>query len=483
MREAKRGNVSRARWLCRLARWLPLAPLALEACGGGGGAGTPSADTLAYVVTQCREDADAATADQTLLVQHGTGAPAAVVHHEKPSLPSGVCQLFGETHSGATAVFGGGVQRLGVTPDGSAVVFEVTNDFSMFGEFVLTPEEEGIFTVRADGTGLRRLGNASREPCCAGFVGGGSYGPYFNFAPPGRTFVFADLGPGPTGEESTQIFTQDVASGQRSQVTHLPLAALSPATCCPSFLDAQTISFFSNANPDGMNPDEAFVGFTVTSNGKDLKALSPPATLPGSHIVSGTFAITGARREVVILVLSGEPVNPQPPALTSIFEVFIDDGTNLLQLTNFRRADTLWAVLSLDGQRVFLTASADPLGTNPTENCQIFSVDALGGDLRQLTHFGGEERSTIGCQSGPPPGCFVALAYDPQQGQNALNGTLIFDSSCDPFGTNPDGDQIFGIHPDGTDLRQLTNTRGVTNGADGSVMVELPGPWAYGPHR
>jgi hypothetical protein len=46
-------------------------------------------------------------------------------------------------------------------------------------------------------------------------------------------------------------------------------------------------------------------------------------------------------------------------------------------------------------------------------------------------------------------------------------------------GTNPNGDQIFAVRPDGTGLRQLTSLRGVQTLADGTLLVELPGPANY----
>jgi hypothetical protein len=55
----------------------------------------------------------------------------------------------------------------------------------------------------------------------------------------------------------------------------------------------------------------------------------------------------------------------------------------------------------------------------------------------------------------------------------------VFYSSCDPLGTNPNGGQAFAMCPDGTGLQQLTHTRGMVNEPDGSVSVELPGPFAF----
>jgi hypothetical protein len=56
---------------------------------------------------------------------------------------------------------------------------------------------------------------------------------------------------------------------------------------------------------------------------------------------------------------------------------------------------------------------------------------------------------------------------------------VVFLSSCDPLGTNPFGEQIFAVRSDGSGLRQLTAMRGMEVDADGTVRVELPGPFAY----
>jgi len=75
-----------------------------------------------------------------------------------------------------------------------------------------------------------------------------------------------------------------------------------------------------------------------------------------------------------------------------------------------------------------------------------------------------------------PPGCGIVNI---STAADRFSGTLLFSSSCDPVGANPFGSQIFAMRPDGTGLRQLTNARGMTTDSDGSIRVELAGPFAY----
>ena len=93
-----------------------------------------------------------------------------------------------------------------------------------------------------------------------------------------------------------------------------------------------------------------------------------------------------------------------------IEEVFLLDGKDVLQLTNFRRSDTARAGRggALAGQRVFFEASANPLRTNPGENCQVFSIDIRGGDLRQLTRLRDRGHpSGVGCFTANPASCSI----------------------------------------------------------------------------
>jgi hypothetical protein len=381
------------------------------------------------------------------------------------------------------------------------VVFEVNFEFSFWTTLgvrnPLTAEQQGIFFVRADGTGLRRLGDASREPAQRA---GGIPNPstpivpiyinvFFSFSPDGRTIAFTDRGPGPAGEDAAQVVILDIATGKREPVTRLPLVTapdpsnpVAPAILYTFWLDDEIIGFRSRANPNGLNPEGIFRTFSVEKDGAGL-ALVPdfvPVALPDSH-VEPIFQITGpvAISDVGFLSMPGAPVNPPPPGVyppdLPIQELFIFAGFDqVLQLTKFDRFDTFGAALDSAGQRVFFHASADPFGTNPSENCQILSVSTAGSDLRQLTYFSASDHSSAGCFFSElgATGCSIpgALWFDSE------TQTLVFESTCDPLGTNPAGHQIFAMRADGTGLRQLTGLRGVVDGADGSIDVELPGP-------
>jgi hypothetical protein len=465
----------------------------VETCRGIGGCA--HIRTVAYVVSKCT----AHGFHQKLQIRQGNCDPVTVLDLpepvETPPAPyPPACAIFGMSRFGlVSSAIDGAFQRLGVSPDGRQVVFEVTDDFTTLKTPLLPPgQPKGIFVVRADGRGVRRLGPASRDPAfragpdpVTGVFRASPILP-LAFSPDGRTVLLTDLGPGPTGEEAVQIFTLDLVTGGRTPLTHLPVVedhalgtvVLVPGTFGPTFLANGRIVFYSYGNLDGSNPEGSEGQFVMNRDGSGLRRLPPPVALPGSRVVP-SFGITGAgtRRSARTLSLPGAtPMNPGGNFGDTVLEVFFFDGNNFLQLTNFRRADTAITdpILTPDGHRVIFSASADPFGTNRSGTCQLFSIDTRGTGLRQLTHFSQAEYSVAGCSAYAPPGCVIwPFNVDP------ATGTLLSYSSCDPFGTNPYGDQLFAIRADGTELRQLTHAHGLGTEPDGTVSSENIGPFAY----
>ena len=116
---------------------------------------------------------------------------------------------------------------------------------------------------------------------------------------------------------------------------------------------------------------------------------------------------------------------------------------------------------------------ADPLGTNPAEIPQVFSIDIFGLRLRQLTRLPGRP---------VPCGRFVdVFTCDQIVGvQDAVTDAIVFAAPCGGLRDSAFADQLFAIRPDGrSGVRQLTTARGCVTNDDGSVTVEMPGPFGY----
>src|SRR5262249_29072182 len=172
---------------------------------------TAAIRTLAYVLSECRTDAAGREVGrQELRIRRGDQEPITVAAFDvsekdleplrEVSLlarPRPPCAAFGFTRWGGFSVVSYPLQRLGVSPDGSAVVFEVNDEFLTSPS--LSPEQNGMFFVRSDGRGLRRLGPPSHEVSHRQnekAIGGSfAFSPPMFFSPNGRRVAFTDIGP------------------------------------------------------------------------------------------------------------------------------------------------------------------------------------------------------------------------------------------------------------------------------------------------
>ena len=427
----------------------------------------------AYVVNECRNDTAGFSLRERLVVRRGNCDPVTVM--ELPAVgpvadPVQICDLYGQFRVSYGSVLFGRFQRIGVTPDGSGVIVEVTNDHvsAVLKSTSPEPPEEGIFFIRANGTERRRIGAPSARPIielsATGVATTGS--PFFAISPNGRFVAYEDRGPDADGQDADQIAVIDLTSDERRLITRLPQGV--SHTGNPTFADDRTI-FFHNGHAGGR--------FTIRIDGSRLQPVPDISVASGSVVPE--FAIAGSGGNVVV-----GRVLERPPKVDyggadgmTVRELFLVDGKRALQLTRFDYSDTGGGVRPAVGRgRVIFVASTDPLpvGENPYGVCQVFSVDFLGGHLRQLTHFPLESRPNHGCrQRGQGYACGVnGLAMDQS------TGAIVFGSSCDPLGRNPNGEQFFTMRSDGTGLRQITSFRGVER-VEGGVQVEMPGPAAY----
>jgi hypothetical protein len=369
--------------------------------------------------------------------------------------------------------------------------------------------------VRADGTGGRRLGPPSGDKSyrlgpafgkpSIDMYGQYTFSPPISFSPDGRHITFTDLGPAPDGQQAVQIAVLDLASGERRLLTHLPagtdpipfpgysLGAPFFITCCPRFVDNDTIVFQTYTDAEAARPAnlDSLSFFTIGIDGQHLTALPKPTLSPGAEVIP-TFGVTGGRTELLRVSLPGEPTGPPtlpPGSIFPITEVFVQYGKKqLVQLTNFGRSDTFAGLLTRDRKRAVFLASADPVRMNPDGNCQLFSVDVQGGVPRQITHL------DPGFVLDHGPGCFLpyGISYGGFRAitQDPVTGTIVFDTTLDAFQVGPSRiredpsrigqDRIYAIRPDGSGLRQLTEVPTGTHFPNTvGVSVEQPGPYAY----
>jgi hypothetical protein len=395
--------------------------------------------------------------------------------------PESRCERWGKFRDGATAVAVGAFQRLGVTPDGRTVLFELNTrvaEPSIAAPRFSVPEE-GIFAVGPDGH-VRALGPASAEKAyrygsiLPGFADAvDTTFTSFSFSPNSRYVAFSDRGPGVDASDAAQIVVMNLGSGKRRQLTHFVAPkAENPtgANALAVFLDDDTLVVFGHGQP----PSDFF---RVRRNGGDLRAIYPPPLDVAGGMIAPSFALVGRFGATASIALPSRPATGPVSVSGPSVEVFAYHRPDqFVQLTQFGRSDTRAGPSLETGNRVFFRASANSGGQNPANTCQLFSVDRLGSGMRQLTHFVSRASPPFGCLGSDlsPDVCQVGLTSRPEF--DARVGTLVFDATCDPSGNHPGG-QVFAIRRDGSGLRRLTNYRGMHGtAADGTLTVELPGP-------
>src|SRR5262249_36992663 len=229
-------------------------------------------------------------------------------------------------------------------------------------------------------------------------------------------------------------------TGRRRQVTHLPIGPTPP----PGARSTDRLTFISNHeiqfNSRAFGPDVQT--YTVRTDGTHLTRIAPlpSVALSGFHAILPRLGITGPTGRDLTLIVPGAPKQQLPAYPNEITEAFrAGEDNRLVPLTTFGRPDTYGLGEYGRRRRSLVFGSGDPLGTNPLQNCQLFSFDILGGDPRQITKLDdGGQQSKNGCDFTAPPGCAFAEIFP-----DAPHDRLIFYSNCSPFGSNSQGSQIF----------------------------------------
>ncbi|UCF66771.1 MAG: PD40 domain-containing protein [Acidobacteriota bacterium] len=265
------------------------------------------------------------------------------------------------------------------------------------------------------------------------------------------TWVFAGASADPLGvnpDHAFQVLRFDAATGNPVALTSTedgtsPLVSVSD--------DGQWIAFSSLSDPTGQNHDQSVELFVARGDGSDIAQLTDDPRVNAGTVSLLMIAGGGAR---VAFVANTDPLGTNPDQREELF-VTDRDGTNLRQLTTATSGSIGALSISDDGARIAFEHTGDLTGANPDQGSEIFSINADGTGLVQLTS------SAVPYESSSP-----SLSGNGQR--------LAFQSDADLTGGNAvHQDEIFVIDWGGTGLRQLTTTQ-VALGITGDPASQFP---------
>ncbi|HEX6851978.1 MAG TPA: hypothetical protein VF139_11295 [Candidatus Polarisedimenticolaceae bacterium] len=231
---------------------------------------------------------------------------------------------------------------------------------------------------------------------------------YPDLTPDGATVVFSSNAQpdGAPPSPISQIYRLETTGGAPAAVTSFATGA---ATFPRVTDDGGTIVFLSNADPFGLDPDDAFALYAIASNGTQLRRLSPVGhEVSSSADVAGNgslavFAsrVAGGGENVYRVGLDGSGValiGPQGIGAivdaTGTWVAYLDAVGGLYRT----RADASMAPqllytdpyfagvdMSEDGDVIAFTSATDPGGVNPDGNGEVFLWEAATNAVRALT--------------------------------------------------------------------------------------------------
>jgi Tol biopolymer transport system component len=439
------------------------------------------------------------------IAMDGPGDRLAFVSRSNPlgTNPQGLAQLFvvdrdgtglAQLTTGGTGEFGG----LSISDDGSRIVFSSGGDYSCASCSNADASLE-IFTILADGTSLTQVTDDALYD---------SYAPVISGNGVRIAFVStADHEPPKNAVAEAEIFVVDWGSTTITQPLNASNTFGSAFSGGPSISDDGEWVYFHSNNMQGfINFDGNVDIWRMRHTGAELEALTNVGGT-GSFFpfVSGDtskvtfisfadfgeastnpdggpelYAMNGADGSAIVQLSLGETGFSEGPDITPdgtkiAFasnadllgldpnrggEVYLvdPDGSNLSQVTSFGAATTVNQVsISASGQKLVFVSDGDPFGTNFDRSDEVFSINADGTSLIQISE------GPQGKRAGAP-----AIAAD--------GSRLFYDSNEDSVGGNTDGSrEIYTSLPDGTGLARLTD--GAVDTVCQSPRTDDSGTW------
>ena len=199
----------------------------------------------------------------------------------------------------------------------------------------------------------------------------------------------------------------------------------------------QLIVFASDENPTGANPNGALQIFSADVGSGGVAQVT---TTPSPNALTlAQFDINSGGS--LVLFASREDLTGDNPTLSHNLFIASNTGQTVTQVTrNMSVGEFIEWQLSGAGDFVVFSTFMDLLGTNATNDGQLYRIDADGNNLTQIT-FDDTFPFSIRLAEGSNRIAYLAIE--------------------DPVGDNPDGNrELFAINADGSSHLQLTDTVG-----------------------
>jgi Tol biopolymer transport system component len=306
-----------------------------------------------------------------------------------------------------------------VSPDGARAVF--TRSTGLFGG-------AQVWKVETDGTGYSQVTTLASGSASAPTVADG-----------GQTIVFAaDSDPtGGNSDLSSEIFS---IAADGSGVMQLTSAASGSSANPVAAQGGTKVVFDSDADLTGGNADASREIFVVDRSGLAVVQLTngPAGTTSRNPRIddAGSWVVFESNAD-----LDGG----NPDGSYEIWRVRTD-ATGLQRITGDPVVGASSPDIAADGSLISFSTSADPLGTNPEGNAEVFVFEPAISALRQLTEF------ATGSSGG------ARMSRD--------GAWVVFSSNAPVFETDPD---------DPTDLYRVPSAGGAVERIGGLRVGALGG--------
>lgn len=262
--------------------------------------------------------------------------------------------------------------------------------------------------------------------------------------------VFVDdadpVGNNPNGE--WQLFSVAIPSGVVTQITDGSATAVPSLDQFDLTDNGDSVVWVSSDDFVGANPMNRDNIFIASTSGAGISQVTDNS---GGFIAYPQ--ISG--NDVVVFTSFSDLTGDNPAGDKQIFSINAD-GTGLTQISTFTTMFPEALSLADGGSRVAFEGIGDPFGTNADATTEIFVMDIDGTNLTQLTATSGESLSPKLSDDG---------------------GLVAFTTQAEIFaGGNPDGNyEMYVAQTDGSSTVQITNdpenSGTFTNGAPGAFNI------------